>query len=339
MNHPNRRRFLQRGLALAGLGLTAGCTVPLPPWRPSARIRRVGYLTIGAPPANRRPRIENVKEALRELGWIEGRDIAYEPRYPERAEDMPAAVDELLRLPVDLLIVAGLVAARAAQAATRTTPIVMTTVGDAKASGLVANLARPESNLTGFTIETTQIQKKGLQLLTDCVPGVAQVALLFDSTASGLTSTMEELGELQAAAQTLGVELVPVATAGPPDYPRAFSEMAARAVGAVHILNNAPASNNIAPLAGLALNARLPAFMGYREFPFTGGLLFLGINFDDVWRRAAVPIDKLLRGTRPSDIPVELPTKFEIIVNLTTARTLGLSIPQQVLLQATEIVR
>src|SRR5688500_18769986 len=114
MEHPSRRRFLQRGLALAGLGLLAGCAAPLP-WQPPARIRRVGYLTIGAPPANRRPRIEHVKEALRDLGWVEGRDIAYEPRYPDRAEDMPAAADELLRLPVDLIIVAGLVAARAAQ--------------------------------------------------------------------------------------------------------------------------------------------------------------------------------------------------------------------------------
>jgi putative tryptophan/tyrosine transport system substrate-binding protein len=336
--HP-RRRFLRGGLALAGLGLLPGCSVPPLPWQPPPRVRRVGYLTIGAPPANRRPRIEHVKETLRDLGWIEDRDIVYEPRYPEKAEDMPAAADELIRLPVDLIIVAGLVAARAAKAATRTIPIVMTTVGDAQASGLVTNLARPEGNITGFTIRATDIQKKCLQLLTECVSGVSRVALLFDSTDTGLTSTAEDLGAFQAASQTLGVELVPVATTGPADYPRAFSDIAAQGLGAVHILPSSPASNNITPIAKLALDARLPAVLTYREFPFAGGLLSLGIDFDDVWHRAAVPIDKILRGARPGDIPVEQPTTYEVIVNVKTAHTLGLSIPESVLLLATEIIQ
>jgi putative ABC transport system substrate-binding protein len=165
------------------------------------------------------------------------------------------------------------------------------------------------------------------------------VALLFDSTATGLSSATEDLGAFQTVAQTLGVELVPVATTGPTDYARAFSDMAAQRFGAVHIQNNAPASNNLTPLAQLALDARLPASMAYREFPFAGGLLSLGIDFDDVWRRAAIPIDKLLRGAKPGDIPVELPTKYEVIVNLKTAQSLGLTIPESVLLQATEVVR
>jgi putative ABC transport system substrate-binding protein len=335
-----RRRLLQSGLAGAGVVLLAGCGLPAPPWaEPAPRIRRVGYLTIGAPTANRRPRIENVKETLRDLGWIEGRDIIYEPRYPEQAVDMPAAVDELIRLPVDLMIVAGLVAARAVQAATRTIPIVMTTVGDALASGLVTNLARPGGNTTGFTNNTFELQKKCLQLLMECVPRVARVALLFDSTDTGLTSVAEDLGVFLAAARTLGVELVPVATTGPADYPRAFSDMAAHGFGAVHMLPNAPASNNITSLAQLALDARLPAILTYREFPFAGGLLSLGIDFDDVWRRAAVPIDKILKGAKPGDIPVELPTKFEIIANAKTARALGLTIPESVLLQATEMIQ
>jgi putative ABC transport system substrate-binding protein len=200
-------------------------------------------------------------------------------------------------------------------------------------------LAHPEGNTTGFTIEITAIQKKTVQLLTECVPDVERVALLFDSTDSGLSTMVEDLGAFQPAAQTLDVELVPVATTGPADYPRAFSAIAAQGFSAVHILNNAPASNNLTLLAQLALDARLPASMGYREFAFSGGLLSLGIDFDDVWRRAAVPIDKLLKGARPGDIPVELPTQYEIIVSAKTARTLGLTLPPSVLEQATEIIQ
>lgn len=335
----NRRRFVQGSLTLAGLGALAGCAGPLLVRQPPMRTRRIGYLTVGAPPPNRRPRIEIVRDALGDLGWVEGRDVIFEPRYPERADDMSAAADELIRLPVDLLIVAGQQAAQAAKAATDTIPIVMTTVGNAQTTGLVSNLARPEGNITGFTTERTDNEKKALQLLAESVPRGTPVALLFNSTAPGPQSWRANLADFQVAAQTLGVDLMPVGTSGPPDYPRAFTAMTAQGVGAVHILPDEPSSNNLGPLARLALDARLPAHLGLREFPSLGGLMAYGIDFDDVWRRAAIPIDKLLRGAKPGDIPVELPTQFDFIVNLGTAQALGLAMPQAVLRQATEVIR
>ena len=335
---PGRRRFLQGGLAVAGLGVLAGCGVPTTGWPLATKVRRVGYLTVGAPPANRRPRIDHLKDALRDLGWVEGQDIVYEPRYPDKPEGLPAAAEELVRLPSDVIIVAGQQATRAVQAATNTIPIVMTTVGDAHSSGLIANLAHPEGNITGYTQERTETERKAFQLLTECVLGVSRVGLLFNTAQRGPMSWHANLAVFQSTAATLGVEVLPIGTTGSDDYQRAFSAMVEQGAGAVHILPDEIASVNFGPLAQLALGAGLPASSGYREFPFAGGLLALGIDFDEIWRRAAVPVDKLLRGARPGHIPVELPTKFETIVNLQTARTLSLTVPQPFLLQATEVI-
>ena len=336
---PGRRRLLQGGFALAGMGLLSGCTVPSLRWQPPRRVRRVGYVTLGAPPPDRRPRIDHLKDKLRDLGWVEGHDIVYEPRYPTRPEDLPAAAEELVRLPADVIIVAGQQATRAVMAATDTIPIVMTTVGDAHSSGLVANLARPEGNVTGYTQERIETERKCLQLLTECVPGVSRVGLLFNTTQRGPMSWQANLAIFQDAAKTLSVEVLPLGTIGPADYQRAFAAMVEAGVGAVHILPDEVASVNITPLAQLALGARLPAVTGYREFPFAGGLLALGVDFDEIWRQAAVPIDKLLRGAHPADIPIELPTKYDFIVNVQTAKALGVSIPNSILQQATEVIQ
>jgi putative ABC transport system substrate-binding protein len=305
----------------------------------AAKIARIGWL--GANPALGRDMQDAFLQGLRDLGYVEGRNLVIEYRDAEgKADRLPALAAELVALKVDVIVVGGTVAALAAKQATRTLPVVFASVGDPVTSGLVTSLARPDGNVTGLSNLNVELVGKRLELLTQAVPGVSRVAVLWQPGALGERTEKDMLKAAEVAARVLGVRLQFVEARGPDDFDRAFSDMTSARAGALTVL---PPANMFLRehrrLVDLAAKNRLPAEYTSREFVDAGGLMAYGPNRADLFRRAATYVDKILKGAKPGDLPVEQATKFELVINLKTAKALGLTIPQSVLARADEVIQ
>jgi putative ABC transport system substrate-binding protein len=323
-----RREFITLlGGAAAAWPLAAAAQAP-------RKIPRVGFLLGGSPTVNRHM-LDAFQQGLRELGYVEGQNIALEVRWAEgRLERQPALVEELLRLNVDVLVVSNSQAAVAAHDATRTIPIV-TFTGDPVSLGLAASLARPGGNVTGLSYLNLASITKRLGFMNELVPGLARVAVLRNPLFAIHLSFWKET---EAAARTLGVALQPLDARGPEDYEPAF-EAARRADAQALIAFEDPVSiANRRRIVALATHSGVPAIYGFREFPDEGGLMSYGPSFIDMFRRAASFVDKILKGAKPSDLPIEQPTKLEFVINLKTAKALGLTVPLTLQAQADEVI-
>jgi putative tryptophan/tyrosine transport system substrate-binding protein len=269
---------------------------------------------------------------LRELGWIEGRTIAIEYRWsegrPERNAELAA---EFVRLKVDVIVTFG-TAVPAVKRATTVIPIVFAVAGDPIGGGLVTNLARPGGNVTGLSIQATDVAGKRLHLLREIMPRLSKLAIMVDFNAP---QSVLEMGEVQAAARALGIEPLAIYTAE--DIVPAFDALKAKA-DALYVVSNALTNTNRTRIITLALNARLPTIFNTRDFVQAGGLMSYGPNYLAQFRHTAEYVDKILRGTKPGDLPVEQPTKFDLVINLTTAKALGLNIPSPFLANADEMI-
>jgi putative ABC transport system substrate-binding protein len=323
----DRRAFLAGSVGFLAVPLVAQ-------GQPPGRVPRVGVMVGGAPTF-----LAGFRQGLRELGYTEGHSILIESRSAEGALDRSSQlVGELLRLNVDVLVVGGTVATRAAMAQTRTVPIVFASVGDPVGSGLVTSLARPGGNVTGLSNRASDLSGKQLELLKAAVPQVSRVTVLHNpvTRAAAMPAAQDETRE---AARALAVELQVLEVRQPKDLASAFSKLTVWRAGAVLALSDPVFGSELAQFAKLALQHRLPAMYGRREFVEAGGLLAYGPNFSDIYRRAATYVDRILKGTKPADLPVEQPTKFELVINLKTAKALGLTIPPSVLARADEVIQ
>jgi putative tryptophan/tyrosine transport system substrate-binding protein len=302
--------------------------------QPATKVYRIGFLAL-ATAESAVGIFRALKDGLRDLGYVDGRNIVLEPRYGDgRQERLPELASELVRLRADVIVAGTNPAVAAAKRATTTIPIVMASVADPVGAGFIANLARPGGNITGVTIDASaEILGKNLGLLVEIVPRLSRVGVLRQLPyASGFA-------ELEAAARKLNVELYVVDIRSPDDIEGAFLAMAAKKVGAVVILAGAFAFARRQRVAELALKHRLPAIHLLREYVDAGLLMSNGPNLPDIFRRAATYVDKILKGTKPAELPVEQPTKFELVINLKTANALGVTIPQPLLLRADEVIQ
>jgi putative ABC transport system substrate-binding protein len=330
-----RRGFLRGGLALAGCGLLAGCQVPRLPWQ-AAKVPRIGFLAVGSR-AGRAPLIAAFLEGLRDLGYTEGRDFTIEYRFSDgKDERLPELAAELVALGMDVILASGTLAAIAAKQSTSTIPVVMGASADPVATGLVASLARPAGNVTGIGILSPQTAGKRLELLKEALPGLARVAVLLNEI-SPVHVILER--EIEAAARVLGIAVHNLRVRGAQDLEGAFGTARASGDQAVHPASDPLFTNTRVELAELALRHRLPLLCDFREQVEAGGLLAYGPVFATLYRRAAAFIDKILKGAKPGDLPVEQPTNFELFVNAKTAQALGLTIPESLLQQATEVLQ
>jgi putative tryptophan/tyrosine transport system substrate-binding protein len=296
---------------------------------------RIGYLGNASALAQAK-RVESLRAGLRDLGYEEGKNIVIEFRWAEgRYERLPDLAAELVRLKVDVLVTAGTPGALAAKQATTTIPIVMVGIGDAVASGVVASLARPGGNITGSTDSVPELMAKLLELLKEILPRTRRVAVLANPVNPQVgTPTLKAMG---STARSLKVELEKFEARGPSEFESAFSRIAKSRVDAVVVPSDVVFNYNVAALADLAAKKRLPS-AGIKAFAEAGGLIGYGLNFPEMDRRAAYFVDKILQGVKPADLPVQQPTKFDLVVNLKTAKALGLAIPQSILLRADQVI-
>jgi ABC-type uncharacterized transport system substrate-binding protein len=274
-------------------------------------------------------------QRLRELGWIEGRTITIEYRWSEgRAERFVQIAAEFVRLKVDVIVTSGTPQVLATKQTTSVIPIVFARTGDPVANGLVASLARPGGNVTGLSSQGDDLAGKRLELLRDVVPDLRRVAILANV---GNPFSVMELGEGQAAARTLGLEFDALEIRRAEDIASAFEAIKGRAE-ALYVCPDGLVDANKIRINTSALSARLPTMYAYREYVEAGGLMSYGANLPDLYRRSAGYVDKILRGAKPSDLPVEQPTRFDFIINLTTAKALGIELPPTLLARATEVI-
>jgi ABC-type uncharacterized transport system substrate-binding protein len=301
-------------------------------------VPRIGYLAANLAAS---PHLtEAFLQGLRDLGYVEGRNVALEYRSAEgKLERLPALAAELVALEVDVILVGGTPHALAAKQATKTIPIVFAAVADPVESGLVTSLARPGGNVTGLSNLNTELVGKCLEQLKQAVPRVSRVAVLWHPGALGERAERDMLKGAEVAARALGVRLQFVAARGPADFDRAFSDMTKARADALTVLTSTILLGERRRLADLAAKSRLPAVYPWREGVDAGGLMSYGPDFADLFRRAATYVDKILKGAKPGDLPVEQPTKFELVINLKTAKALGLTIPPSVLGRADEVIQ
>jgi len=326
-------------MRLSALGLLVTLTLGIL-WAPSpahaqvvAKTPRIGMLTTAFDP---HPGFEAFRQGLRALGYVEGQSIALESRYAEgHFERLPALAAELVRLKVDLIFAEGVLAVRAAQHASGTIPIVFTIGTDPVGLGLVASLARPGGNTTGVSFNEPELMGKRLELLKEAVPGVTHVAYLWNAT----PASARALQETERAAHASGVQLHPVEVREPYPFDEAFATMVEAHADALITKPSAVFFGRRAQIVDLAARTRLPGLFPEREFAEAGGLMAYVPNFPALFRRAATYVDKILKGAQPADLPVERPMKFELVINLKTAKALGLTIPPTLLFQADEVIR
>jgi putative ABC transport system substrate-binding protein len=328
---------MKRRAFLAGTG-AALLASPLAAEAQPRKVPRVGYLSPGSSSdPGRQRRFEAFRQGLRELGYVEGQDIVIESRWAEgKYERYPALAADLVRLKVDVIVAVGGRASQDAQQATRTIPIVMSVTIDPLGTGLVASLARPGGNVTGLSLMASEVVGKQLELLKEVVPKVSRVALLWNPANPG---SAPQLREAEASARVLGVRLQTLEARVPQEIDSAFAAMTKERAGALVVLTDAIFMNQRRQIAELAAERRLPAVYGVREHAEAGGLIVYSANFLDLERRAATYVDKILKGAKPSDLPVEQSTKFELVINLKTAKTLGLTIPRSLLQRADEVIQ
>jgi putative ABC transport system substrate-binding protein len=283
-----------------------------------------------------RPLLEAFRQGLRDLGYVEGRNVVLELRYTEGvSERLGPLAAELVGLGPDVLLAGGTRPALALKGATTTLPIVALS-SDAVGSGLVASLARPGGNVTGLSNLAPELGGKRMQLLKETLPALSRVALLWNTASA---TTRLEAREAEVAARTLGVELQSVEVRGRGDFDAAFAAIARGRAEALVVIFDPITVAQLPRIVGFAREKQLPGIYGIREFADAGGLISYGVSLADLARRTGSYIDKILRGAKPADLPVEQPTKFELVINLKTARTLGLTIPQSVLIRADEVIQ
>ncbi len=333
MRRDSRRQFLQCSLALVGISLLSGCEKPPSP----SKVPRIGFLAVGSR-EGRGFLIEGFLKGLRELGYVEGQNIVIEYRFSEDRDDrLPELAAQLVDLKVKLILASGTPASFAAKQATSTIPIVMGGLAaNPVETGLVASLARPGGNITGMTLMTSQLGGKRLDLLKVIVPDLAQVAVFWNPSNPTYGPVLKEL---EAAAPTLGLKLQHLEVRVPGDLEGAFKAATRQRVGALIAPGDPLVANRPKVVADLALKYRLPTMTDTKEFVEAGSLISLGPSLVDSYRRSATHVDKILKGANPADLPMEQPTKFDLLVNLKTARALGLTIPQSVLVQATQVIQ
>jgi len=326
---------MRRRAFITLLGGTAAAW-PLAAWaQMSRKMVRIGYLGAGIRNVIPNPR-DAFLRGLRELGYVEGQNFVLVERYAEgQQERLPELAVELVRLEVDLLVAATSGSAKAAKDATQTIPIVMAASGDPVGLGLVASLARPGGNVTGPSMMNTEIVGKRMQLLKEVVPGLVRIAVLTNSV-NPIHAIFWR--ESEPAARKLGLELQPVEARVPEDFEAAFAAAARDKAGALIALDDALTYNYRTRVVALAAASGLPALYGYREFADEGGLMSYGANMASHFRHAANYVDKILRGAKPGDIPVEQPTKFDLIVNLKAAKALGLELSPSLIARADEVI-
>ena len=298
-----------------------------------AKLPTIGFLG-GTTPATWSLFVAAFVQRLRELGWIEGRTIAIEYRWAEgRGERFAEIAAEFVRLNVDVIVTVG-GAVLAAKQATSLIPIVFAAAADPVGSGLVASLARPGGNVTGLSSQFTDHAGKRLELLREMVPSLRRLAIMANA---GYPAAVLEMAEVQATTRTLGLDVVTLELRRAEDIAPAFEALKGRAE-ALYVCAESLVTTNRVRINTLALAARLPTMHSIREYVEAGGLMSYGPNFPDLWRRAGDLVDKILRGAKPADIPVEQPTKFDLIINLTTAKALGLDVPPTLLARADEVI-
>jgi putative ABC transport system substrate-binding protein len=308
-------------------------TVSLVPAQQPKKVPRVGYLT-GATADGQTARIEAFRQGLRELGYVEGKNIVIEYRYAEeKRERLPALAAELVRLKVDVIVTGGGQNTRAAKNATKTIPIVMAQDSDPVGNGFVASLARPGGNITGLANLSPEISGKQLELLKEIIPKLSRVAVL------GASEIAPQLKELELAAGALNVKLQYLAVLGPKDIETAFRAAAKGRADAVLVLPGPIFNSNRPQIAKLAVKSWLSAIYSHSQYVIDGGLMTYGASLPDLDRRAATYVDKILKGAKPANLPVEQPTKFELIINLKAAKQIGLTIPPNVLTRADRVIR
>jgi putative ABC transport system substrate-binding protein len=323
---------LTLGAMLLALCVSANAQQP-------GKVSSIGYLSI-TDAATDSPRAEAIRRALRELGYIEGQNIAIEYRYAEGKNDrLPGLATELARLKVDVIVVAGGGNwVQAAKDATKTITIVMVGVGtDPVKAGLVESLARPGGNITGITNINPELGGKRLELLKEAVAKLARVAVLYDPAAPGIVLEVKEV--LPVAARALKLTLQPLEVRSADDFEKVFAALNKQRPDGLYVLGGVLMRNNEKRIADLALKSRLPSMYFRREFVDAGGLISYGADEADSYRRVAYYIDKILKGAKPADLPVEQPTKFEFVINLKTSKQIGLTIPPDLLARATKIIR
>jgi putative tryptophan/tyrosine transport system substrate-binding protein len=296
---------------------------------------RIGFLFFGFPGPSRE--LDAFRQGLRELGYTEGQNIVIEYRFAGgRAERLPELATELVRLKPDVLVTPGTPASLSAKRATSTIPIVFAGVADAVGAGLIASLARPGGNITGLTSISTELGGKRLELLKEVAPKVSRVAVLYNPADR---SNVLVLKELQKSAPALGLALQPLEVRGPGGFEGAFVAMTRQRADALFVAAGLLTTEHRKALVDLAAKRRIPAIWGERQFVEAGGLMAYAVDFYDQVRGAAIYVDKILKGAKPGDLPVEQPTKYELVINLKTAKALGLTIPHSLLLRADHVIQ
>lgn len=301
----------------------------------AAQIPRVGLLRVDSPP--RKP-VDDFRQGLRELSYIEGQNLLLDIRWAEsQLNRLAKLASELVQLNSDVIVTHGPQGVRAVKAATMKIPIVIGRIDDVDVHGFVKNLARPGGNITGLSFQTGELSGKCLELLKEIIPKISNVAVLWDATGSA-----DQLKAMEAAGTALAVKLQIIKVHSVADFDRAFESATKAQANAMIVLGSPLLTFNVAPLAKLSAKHRLPAIYTNTNFAEAGGLIAYGPDEADPnwgWKRAAVLVDKILKGTKPADLPIEQPTKFDLIINLKTARQIGLTIPPAVLARANKVIK
>ncbi len=303
--------------------------------QPSAKVRRVGVLSAFSGPLSAQPEFGR---ALGELGYVEGKNLAIEHRYAngqyDRLSDQAA---ELARLNVEVIVTVGTIAAKAATKATTTIPIVVMVGGDPVGTGLAGGLARPGGNVTGLSLMSTELSAKRLELLKQVAPAASRVVVVWSTDVQPLYDAALKI--MRAVAPSLRLQLESVEVRSPSDLPRIFASLTPARADAIYLLSSPLFMDHRAQVTQLIAASRLPAVYGGGDFAEAGGLMSYSASFSDAFRRAALYVVKILKGAKPGDLPIEQPTRFELVINLKTAKALGLTIPQSILIRADRVLQ
>ena len=324
----DRRAFIAGAVSLLSAPLAAGA-------QPAGKIARVGILDGGSSYPERQALWNVFRQALRDAGYVEGKNVAFEVRWGSgRVGTLPELAGDLVRAQVDIIVTAGTPAALVAKQATASIPIVLVTAGDPIRTGLAASLSRPGGNVTGLTTLTTELSAKRLELLRQMLPTIALLGILWDNNPAFALAVQDT----ESAARTLNVSVRALVVRSRDDLETAFADLARLRVGALEGMPGSIVLSDWRHVADLAMRHRLPSIYAQREYVEAGGLMSYGSNLRQMFLRAAIYVDKILKGARPGDLPIEQPTKFELVINLKTAKALGLTIPPAVLARADEVI-
>jgi|KBSSwiStaDraftv2_1062776.scaffolds.fasta_scaffold52417_2 putative ABC transport system substrate-binding protein len=325
------RRTIVRALCAGAMAMSFAIRA-----QQAAKMWRIGLLSGGPRPADGSlPPV--LRRALADLGYVEGKNVTYIGRWAEgNGEKLPGLAAELVALDLDALLSAGGLASEAAKKATSRIPIIFVAPGDAAETGLVTSLARPGGNMTGISDPATELSAKRLGVLKEAVPSVTRVAVIWNANDRAMTLRK---GEVEKAARALQMTIEPLAVRGPNDIDAALSTMTRERPDAVFVVSDALTNMNRKRILDFAAANHVPAMYEFGSYVRDGGLMSYGPNFDDMWQRAAVYVDKIFKGSKPGELPVEQPTRYYLFVNLKTAKTLNLTIPQPMLLRADEVIQ